>query len=76
MERRDLLAVAGAFNAVLEELHQLVRDKEWYVTDVIDQVIDAKQRVEEELGMHYDQDDVGMPMPGTWLPGDELNFED
>lgn len=75
MDRRDLLAIKEAFDAILEELHQLVCDKEWYVTDVIDQVIDARQRVEGELGVEYDRN-VDMPMTSTRLPKDELNFED
>ena len=49
MKRIDLLAVLAALEDAEAEFEQLMRDEDWYVTEVNDSIIDAKQRVIEAL---------------------------
>ena len=55
MKRIDLLAVLGTLEAAETEFEQLLYDKEWFVTDVTDQITDAKERIAEELNSNDDR---------------------
>lgn len=49
MKRIDLLAVLDTLETVEAELEQLIFDEVWYVTDVTESIVDAKERVQEAL---------------------------
>ena len=49
MKRIDLLAVLDALECAEIEFEQLMKDEEWYVTEVTDRIVDAKERVIEAL---------------------------
>ena len=49
MKLIDLHAVLSTLEDVEAELEQLIYDKEWYVTDVIERIEDSKERITSEI---------------------------
>ena len=49
MKRIDLLHILDALESAEAEFEQLMLDEEWFVTEVVDKLVSAKQIVEEKL---------------------------
>lgn len=49
LTKADLHHLLDALQAAEEELEQLMYDKEWFVTDVVDQLASAKEIVVSHL---------------------------
>ena len=49
MNRSDLLHVLGALEDAEAEFEELMKEKEWCVTAVVDHLLSAKQIITQEL---------------------------
>jgi len=49
MKKVDILAILSTLEDAEAEFEQLSYDKEWYCTEVIEKIIDSKERLHEEL---------------------------
>lgn len=49
MKLIDLHAILSTLEDAEAEFEQLVYDKEWYVTDVIERIADSKERITSEI---------------------------